>query len=90
MLGHFALAAEQLAAAVGGGEWIPLLAPCASEPVSMDRQTIDQTASGVKLHRVLWLIKLLRAMVLHVLLALVAALAFFLAESTALIHLPPI
>jgi hypothetical protein len=44
----------------------------------MDTQTIDQTTSEVQLHRVLWLIKLLRAMVLHVLLALVAALAFFL------------
>jgi len=45
----------------------------------MDTQTIDQTTSEVQLHRALWLIKLLRAMVLHVLLALVAALAFFLA-----------
>ncbi len=45
----------------------------------MDRQTIDQTASEVQLHRVLWLIKLLRAMGLHILLALVAVLAFFLA-----------
>ncbi len=45
----------------------------------MDRQTIDQTASEVQLHRVLWLIKFLRAMVLHLLLALVAALLYFLA-----------
>jgi hypothetical protein len=45
----------------------------------MDRQVADQTASELELHRVLWLIKFLRAMVLHLLLALVAALLFFLA-----------
>jgi hypothetical protein len=45
----------------------------------MDTRTIDQTASETQLHRVLWLVKFLRAMVLHVLLALVAALAFSLA-----------
>lgn len=44
----------------------------------MDRQTIDQTASEVQLHRVLYVIKFLRAMVLHLLLALFAALLFFL------------
>jgi hypothetical protein len=36
---------------------------------AMDRQLVDQTASELELHRVLWLIKFLRAMVLHVLLA---------------------
>ena len=45
----------------------------------MDRQLVDQTASELELHRVLWLIKFLRAMVLHVLLALAAILLFFLA-----------
>ncbi len=45
----------------------------------MDRETIDQTASEVALHRVLWLLKFLRAIALHVLLALVAALVYFLA-----------
>jgi hypothetical protein len=45
----------------------------------MDRQLVDQTASELELHRVLWLIKFLRAMALHVLLALVAILLFFLA-----------
>ena len=38
----------------------------------MVRQTIDQTASEVQLHRVLYVIKFLRAMVLHLLLALFA------------------
>lgn len=38
---------------------------------------IDQTASEVQLHRVLWIIKFLRAMVLHVFLALIAILLFF-------------
>src|ERR1700730_2995924 len=46
----------------------------------MDRQTLDQTASEVHLHRVLWLIKLLRAMVLHVP-SSSCPLAFFLARS---------
>ena len=46
---------------------------------AMDRQLVDQTASELELHRVLWLIKFLRAMVLHVFLALVAILLFFLA-----------
>ena len=45
----------------------------------MDRQTIDQTASELQLHRVLYVIKFLRAMVLHLLLALFAGLLFFLA-----------
>ena len=44
----------------------------------MDTQTIDQTASEVQLHRVLYLLKLLRAMVLHVVLAALAVLLFFL------------
>ena len=44
----------------------------------MDRQTIDQTASEVQLHRVLYVIKFIRAMVLHLVLALFAALLFFL------------
>jgi hypothetical protein len=38
---------------------------------------IDQTPSEAYLHRALWLIKFLRAMVLHVLLALIAAVLFF-------------
>ena len=45
----------------------------------MGIETIDQTASEVRLHRVLWLIKLLRATVLHLLLGLVAVLLYFLA-----------
>jgi hypothetical protein len=40
-------------------------------------QTIDQTASETVLNRVLWLVKFLRAMVIHVLLALVCALLYF-------------
>src|SRR5882724_3432888 len=44
---------------------------------SMDKQTIDQTESEVHLHRVLYVIKFLRALVLHLLLAVVAALLFF-------------
>jgi hypothetical protein len=55
----------------------------------MDRQTIDQTASEIALHRVLWLIKFLRALVLHVLLALIAALLYFLAGIHDLIRSPP-
>src|SRR5687767_8815486 len=43
----------------------------------MDRQLTDQTASETHLHRVLWLITFLRAMVLHVTLAVIAALLFF-------------
>ena len=43
----------------------------------MDRQLIDQTASETHLHRVLWLITFLRAMVLHVMLAVIAAVLFF-------------
>jgi hypothetical protein len=64
---------------VAGAVEVPLLARCASEPASIDRQTLGQTASEVQLHRVLWVIKSLRAMVLHVFLAPVAALAFLLA-----------
>lgn len=45
----------------------------------MDRQTIDQTASELQLHRVLWLIKALRALTLHIILALVAIVLFFVA-----------
>jgi hypothetical protein len=44
----------------------------------MDLETIDQTASEATLHRVLWLVKFLRAIVLHVLLGLAAALVYFL------------
>lgn len=43
----------------------------------MDRQSIDQTASELLLHRVLWLILLLRAMLLHVALAIVAVVLYF-------------
>ena len=39
--------------------------------------TIDQTASEVQLHRVLYVLKFLRAMLLHVFLALLAVLLFF-------------
>jgi hypothetical protein len=46
--------------------------------VAMNRKTIDQTASELQLHRVLYLITFLRAMVLHVTLLLVAALLYFL------------
>ena len=46
----------------------------------MNTQTIDQTASEVQLHRVLYVLKFLRAMVLHVFLALLAVLLFFFAE----------
>jgi hypothetical protein len=42
-------------------------------------RAIDQTLSEVQLHRVLYVLKFLRAMVLHVLLALSAVLLFFLA-----------
>jgi hypothetical protein len=45
----------------------------------VNTQTIDQTASEVQLHHVLYVLKFLRAMVLHVFLALLAALLFFLA-----------
>ena len=44
----------------------------------MDRKTIDQTASELQLHRVLYVIKFLRAMVLHVILVVLAALLYFL------------
>ena len=45
----------------------------------METQTIDQTPSEVVLHRVLYLVKFLRAMVLHVMLAIVAALLYLFA-----------
>ena len=45
----------------------------------MDTQTIDQAPSELALHRVLWLLKFLRGVVLHVFLALGATLAYFLA-----------
>jgi hypothetical protein len=45
----------------------------------MDRQTIDQTASEVHLHRALYIIKFLRAMVLYAMLALCAILLYFFA-----------
>jgi len=41
----------------------------------MDTQTIDQAPSELALHRVLWLLKFLRGVVLHVFLALGATLA---------------
>jgi hypothetical protein len=43
----------------------------------MDIETIDQAPSEERLHRVLWLVKFLRAFVLHVLLGLLAALVYF-------------
>ena len=44
----------------------------------MDTQVIDQSPSELKLHRVLYVIKFLRAMVLHLVLAVLAALFYFL------------
>ena len=44
----------------------------------MDIETIDQASSEVRLHRVLWLVKFLRALVLHVLVAVLAAAVGFL------------
>jgi hypothetical protein len=44
----------------------------------VDIETIDQAPSEVRLHRVLWLVKFLRALVLHVLVAVVAAAVYFL------------
>ena len=49
------------------------------ERTNVNTQTIDQTASEVQLHRVLYLLKFLRAMVLHCFLMLSAVLLFFLA-----------
>ena len=43
----------------------------------MNRKSIDQTTSELQLHRVLYVIKLLRAMVLHVTLTAFAALPYF-------------
>ena len=43
----------------------------------VNTQTIDQTASEEQLHRVLYVLKFLRAMLLHVFLALLAVLLFF-------------
>src|SRR3712207_1318361 len=43
----------------------------------MSTEVIDQSPSEPHLHRALWLLKFLRAMVLHVLLALLAAVFFF-------------
>ena len=45
----------------------------------MNRKSIDQTTSELQLHRVLYVIKLLRAMVLHVTLTAFAALPYFFA-----------
>src|SRR3954471_12458011 len=45
----------------------------------MDRQTIDQTVSEVHLHRALYLIKFLRAMVLYGILSSCAILLYFVA-----------
>jgi hypothetical protein len=53
----------------------------------MDRRTLDQTASERLLHRVLYVIKFLRAMVLHV---VVAALAGLLFATTGVIGLYPV
>ena len=53
----------------------------------MDRLTIDQTASERLLHRVLYVIKFLRAMVLHVTLAALAGLLF---ATTGIIGLYPV
>ena len=53
----------------------------------MDRRTLDQTASEQLLHRVLYAIKFLRAMVLHVSLAALAALVF---ATTGVIGLYPV
>ena len=53
----------------------------------MDRRTLDQTASERLLHRVLYAIKFLRAMVLHVSLAALAALVF---ATTGVIGLYPV
>jgi hypothetical protein len=43
----------------------------------MDTQIIDQSPSEIQLHRVLYIIKFLRAMVLHLILAIFAALLYF-------------
>ena len=43
----------------------------------MDTQIIDQSPSEIQLHRVLYVIKFLRAMVLHLVLAVLAALLYF-------------
>ena len=43
----------------------------------MDTQIIDQSPSEIQLHRVLYVIKFLRAMVLHFVLAVLAALFYF-------------
>src|SRR4029078_3781241 len=60
--------------------WVANVRQGAAAPLNaMDMQVVDQTASELELHRVLWLIKFLRAMVLHVLLAVAAILLFFLA-----------
>src|SRR5262245_34930896 len=44
---------------------------------AMDIETIDQAPSEARLHRVLWLVKFLRALALHVLVAIVAAGLYF-------------
>ena len=44
----------------------------------MDIETTDQAPSEVRLHRVLWLVKFLRALVLHILVAVIAAAVYFL------------
>ena len=46
----------------------------------MDTQIVDQSPSEIQLHRVLYVIKFLRAMVLHFVLAVLAALFYFLLE----------
>jgi len=45
----------------------------------MVTQIIDQSPSEIQLHRVLYVIKFLRAMVLHLILAIFAALVYFVA-----------
>jgi hypothetical protein len=51
--------------------------PTPARATRVKTQTIDQTASELQLHHVLYVLKFLRAMVLHVLLALFAFLLFF-------------
>jgi hypothetical protein len=46
--------------------------------VTMESRMIEQTASELQLHRMLYVIKLLRAVVLHLLLTLIATLLYFL------------
>jgi hypothetical protein len=54
-----------------------ILAAVDVECRAMDIETIDQAPSEIRLHRVLWLVKFLRALVLHVLVAVMAAALYF-------------